>query len=153
MLCCTRHGLTLSNSSTVEYVYRSLVAVKAQHQSSFLVQRRHAACLVIRAAAAARPVFNRHFNRHGVHMHLSMSALDDYDDDVGGSGGGGRRRGGDDAYIIWFGEQHYWRSPELAAPKPLHWCNWCSSMRQRLRLMCSSSPLSVVAFRMSSSVD
>lgn len=44
-------------------------------------------------------------------------------------------------------------SLELAALNHLPWCNWCRSMRQRLRLMCSSSPLSVVAFRMASPVD
>ena len=93
-------------------------------QTSFPVQRRHAASLVFRAAAAARPVFNRNFNRHGVHMHLSTAAprvqesaakaraqVDDDDDDE------------------------------------------CYSMPQRLRLMCSSSPLSVVAFRLALSVD
>jgi hypothetical protein len=118
------------------------------------VQRRHAACLVIRAAAAARPVFNRRFNRNGMHTHLLISALDDYDDDMDGGGGGVADDGHDYDYendddMIEFP----WNSVEIVVPNHLTWCNWCRSMRQRLLLMRSSSPLAVVACRMASSVD
>jgi hypothetical protein len=80
-----------------------------------------------------------------------MSALDDYDDDVDGGGGGGGGGGGHDDYDDENDDRQ--SSLELAAPNHLPWCNWCRGMRQRLRLMCSSSPLSVVAFRMASPVD
>ncbi len=118
------------------------------------MQRRHAACLVIRAAAAARPVFNRRFNRHGMHTHLSMSALDDYDDDMDGGGGGVADDGHDYDYENSDDRIEFsWNSLEVAVPNYLTWCNWCRSMRQRLLVMCSSSPLAVVACRMASPVD
>jgi hypothetical protein len=81
-----------------------------------------------------------------------MSALDDYDDDVCGGGGGAD----DDDYDDENDNDRLELSRcslELAAQNNLPWCHWCRSMRQRLRLMCSSSALSVVAFRMASPVD